>query len=168
MTVPFGVIRIKFLPILSVFILALVLAGAGCLGTGIPAVNKTAPPAVFVDYHRSGGIAGVNDRLVIFDNGVAVVSGRSTSAVIALNATDIALISALFNQTQFWQLQTNYSAPHSSADLMTYTISYHGKTVTAAETAMPPSLKTVVVELDRILQSVSPQKSAYPTLGLTR
>jgi len=40
--------------------------------------------------------------------------------------------------------------------------------VTAAETAMPPSLKTVVEELDRILQSVSTQKSAYPTLGITR
>jgi hypothetical protein len=162
------VIRIKFLSIISVFILALVLAGAGCLGTGIPAANKTAPPTVFVDYHRTGGIAGVNDRLVIFDNGVAVISGRSTNTMIALNATDIALISALFNQTQFWQLQTNYSAPRNSADLMTYTISYHGKTVTAAETAMPPSLKTVVGELDRILQSVGTQKSAYPMPGITR
>ncbi|MFA5236429.1 MAG: hypothetical protein WC362_01070 [Methanoregula sp.] len=161
-------INIKLLPIISVFILALVLSGAGCLGTGIPAINKTDPPAVVVDYQRSGGSDGVHDRLVIFDNGEAVVSGRSASTVMTLNATDIALISALFNQSQFWQLQTNYSAPHSSADLMTYTISYHGKTVTAAETAMPPSLKTVVGELDRILQRVSPQKSVYPTLGITR
>ena len=123
---------------------------------------------MFVDYHRSGGIDGVDDRLVIFDNGVAVVSGRSTRNELSLNATDIALISALFNQSDFSQLQANYSAPHGSADVVTYTISYHGKTVTAAETAMPPSLKTVVEELDRILQSVSTQKSAYPTLGITR
>ena len=159
--------RIKLLPIFSVFILFLVLIGAGCLGTRTPAVNKTEPPAVFVDYHRDGGIDSVSDRLVIFDNGIAVVSGRSTSTMVTLNATDIALISVLFNESEFSQLQANYSAPHNSADLMTYTISYHGKTVTAAENAIPPSLKTVVEELDRILQSAGTQKSTYPTLGIT-
>lgn len=151
---------------LAIFILVLILTGAGCLGTKTPAINTTAPPAVFVDFHRSGGVDDVNDRLVIFDNGVAIVSGKSTSTDIFLNATDIALISALFNQSQFSQLQTNYSAPRKSENLMTYTISYHGKTVTAAETAMPPSLKTVVGELNRILQSVSTQKSTYPTFRI--
>jgi hypothetical protein len=160
--------RIKFLPILSVFILVLVLAGAGCLGTRILPVNKTEPPAVFVDYHRTGGTDSVSDRLVIFDNGVAVISGPSASTEVALNSTDMALLSVLFNESEFSQLQTNYSAPRSTPDLMTYTISYHGKTVTAAETAMPPSLKTVVDELDRIARSAGTQKSTYPTLGITR
>ncbi|MEN6395645.1 MAG: hypothetical protein ABFC78_04085 [Methanoregula sp.] len=99
---------------------------------------------------------------------MAIVSGKSGSTDILLNASDIALISALFNQSQFSQLQTNYSASRNSANLMTYTISYHGKTVTAAETAMPPSLKTVVGELNLILQSVKIDKSVYPTLAITR
>jgi hypothetical protein len=153
---------------LSVFILVLVLAGAGCLGTRILPVNKTGPPAVFVDYHRTGGIDGVSDRLVIFDNGIAVVSGPSASTEVSLNSTDMAFLSVLFNESEFSQLQTNYSAPRSTPEMMTYTISYHGKTVTAAETDIPPSLKTVVDELDRIVQSAGTPKSAYPTLGLTR
>ena len=146
----------------------LVLAGAGCLGTRILPVNKTEPPTVFVDYSRTGGIAGASDRLVIFDNGVAVVSGPSARTEVSLNSTDMALLSVLFNESEFSQLQTNYSAPRNTADLMTYTISYHGKTVTAAQTDIPPSLKTVIDELDQIIQSAGTQKSAYPTLGITR
>lgn len=146
----------------------MVLAGAGCLGTKTPAASETSPPSVVVDFHRSGGIDNVNDRLVIFDNGVAIVSAKSTSTEILLNATDIALISALFNQSQFSQLQANYSAPRQSANVMTYTISYHGKTVTAAEGAMPPSLKTVIGELNLIVQKISLQRTSYPTLGIAR
>ena len=55
----------------------------GCLGTKTLPVPDPAEPTLFVDYQRSGGIAGMNDRLVIFDNGVALVSagppaGRSS------------------------------------------------------------------------------------------
>ncbi|HNX17585.1 MAG TPA: hypothetical protein PKM50_04550 [Methanoregula sp.] len=105
---------------------------------------------------------------MIFDNGVAIVSAGSTSTDILLNATDMAHISALFNQSQFSQLQANYSAPRQSENLMTYTITYHGKTVTATESAMPPSLKTVVVELNRILKSASSKMTTYPTLRIVK
>jgi hypothetical protein len=163
-----GVMRIKGIQIVPLFILVLVLACAGCLGTKVLPVNKTEPPSILVDYHRTGGIAGVNDRLVIFDNGVAAVSGRSTSTEISLNQTDIALISVLFNESQFSQLQANYPAPHESTGLMTYTISYLGKTVTAEDTDVPPSLVMVIEKLNQIIQSAGTQKSAYPTIGLTR
>lgn len=121
-----------------------------------------------VDYHRSGGIAGLDDRLVIFDNGVAVISEKSASTEIYLNATDMALISALFNQSDYPQLQSNYSAPRGSSDVITYTISYHGKTVTTAETATPPLLKVVIDELNRILSRADLQKSTYPTIGISK
>jgi len=159
--------RIKLIPILLLFLLVLVLAGAGCLGTRVLPVNKTVPPSVVVDYHRTGGTAGLNDHLVIFDNGVAAISGRSTSTEIYLNATDIAFISVLFNESQFSQLQANYPAPRKSADIVTYTIIYQGKTVAAEDTDIPPSLGTIIDELNRILQSAGTQKSAYPTIGFT-
>jgi hypothetical protein len=159
--------RIKLIPVLSLFLLVLVLVGAGCLGTKVIPVNKTSPPAILVDYHRTGGTAGLNDHLVIFDNGVAAISGRSTSTEIYLNTTDIAFVSVLFNASQFSQLQTNYPAPRKSANLITYTISYQGKTVTAEDTDVPPSLETIIEELNRILQSAGTQKSAYPTIGFT-
>jgi len=160
--------RIKLMPILPLFLLILVLMGAGCLGTRILPANETAPPSIVVDYHRTGGTTGLHDRLVIFDNGVAVISEQSTSTEVFLNATDMALISVLFNESQFSQLQTNYPAPHESADLISYAISYHGKTVTAEDSAVPPSLETIIDELNRILQSAGTQRSAYPTIGLTK
>jgi len=153
--------------IVSCVLVLLVLASAGCLGTKIPEPETQVPPGILVDYHRTGGIAGINDRLVVFDNGVAVISGRSGSTEVLLNQTDLALISVLFNQSQFSQLQEQYTAPRGSADLMTYTISYHGKTVTAEESAVPPSLVPIIADLNHILSMAEIQKTTYPTLPVT-
>jgi hypothetical protein len=57
---------------------AFVITG-GCLGSKTVPVTPATPPAVLVDYQRTGGIAGINDRLVIFDNGAAVISGGMKS-----------------------------------------------------------------------------------------
>ncbi len=160
--------RIKIIHIVPLFLLVLTLAGAGCLGTKALPVNKTAPPSVLVDYHRTGGTDGVNDRLVIFTNGVAVISGESTNTEISLNATDLALLSVLFNESQFSDLQANYPAPYQRSNLMTYTVSYRGKTVTAEESDIPPSFETIVEKLDQILESAGTQKIVYPTLGIAR
>jgi hypothetical protein len=69
------------------FIIMLLVAIAlpGCLGVKTPSVSSPALPSVLVDYKRVGGIAGFDDRLVIFDNGVAVISRKTVSTEIALN-----------------------------------------------------------------------------------
>jgi hypothetical protein len=106
---------------------------------------------VLVDYYRTGGVAGFNDRLVIFDNGIAVVSSKTVNQEIEINKTDIERIVALFDQSQFPMFEGNYSARQGSADLIKYTISYHGKTVNAEDSVIPPSLQPVIDELNRIL-----------------
>ncbi len=126
-------------------------SAAGCLGSKIPPVTPPNAPAVLVDYYRTGGIAGFDDRLVIFDNGVAIVSGRTLNQEIEVNTTDLERLVTLFNQSQFSMLEGNYSARPGSADIMRYTISYHNKTVSAEDSAIPPSLQPVIDELNRIL-----------------
>jgi hypothetical protein len=159
--------RIKIMHIIPLILLVVVLAGAGCLGTrGIP-VNKTAPPAILVDYHRTGGTSGTNDRLVIFTNGVAAISRGSANTEVSLNDTDLALLSVLFNESDFSQLQANYPAYQQSSGLTTYAVTYMGKTVTAQDTDIPPSLETVIDNLNSILARAAPQKTIYPTLGLS-
>ena len=64
----------------SIAILITALACSGCIGAKTPPVSKPPAPAVFVDYYRTGGIAGLDDRLVIFDNGAAVVFVETTAA----------------------------------------------------------------------------------------
>jgi hypothetical protein len=126
----------------------------GCLGVKTQPVSRPATPTLFVDYQRTGGIAGVNDRLVIFDNGVGLVSSRTTSREILLNQSDLEQISAIFNAAQFSLLEGNYTSRRGGADFLQYSISYRGKTVNTEDTAIPPSLEPVIKELDRI-QSAS-------------
>jgi len=139
--------------IITVCVILLFSAGvlSGCLGVKSPPVSRPTPPAIFVDYHRTGGIAGLDDRLVIFDNGVAVISSKTISREIALNQTDLDRITGIFTEAQFSMLSGNYTARRGGADYIKYTISYHSKTVVTEDSAIPPSLQPVINELNRIL-----------------
>jgi hypothetical protein len=138
---------------------------SGCLGSRTPPVSRPAVPAVLVDYFRTGGIAGIQDRLVIFDNGVAIVSSRTETHEIELNQTDIDRIIQLFDQGRFSTLEGNYSGRHGGADLIKYTITYHNKTVSAEDTAIPPSIQPVIDELNRIIRT-STTLAVQPSLTI--
>ncbi|MDD1703002.1 MAG: hypothetical protein LUQ31_08500 [Methanoregula sp.] len=150
--------------------LVLVVISAGCLTTKIPSVSKPEAPVILVDYHRTGGISGVDDRLVIFDNGNAVYAGKSSGAELVLNATDLELIKVLFNQSQYSQFESSYSAPRDYPDLMTYAITYHGKTVTVEDTAIPPRLQPTIDNLNRIISRAgsSSSQNSRGFVNLTR
>ncbi len=139
---------------------------SGCIGQKTQTETQPEPPAVLVTYERTGGIAGLNDRLVIFDNGAGVLTGRSGSIEISLNKLDIARINALFSEAQFSMLQPNYPSSHAHADLLTYSVSYHGKTVTVQDTAVPPSFLPVIDELNRIVSGASIQKTNYSAFSV--
>jgi hypothetical protein len=121
---------------------------SGCLGVKPTSPSGSAPPGVFVDYQRTGGIAGVNDRVVIFDNGIAVISGRMANTEIALNQTELERIGNLFSESKFSALEGNYTSRRGGADLMQYRISYHGKTVLTEDTAIPPTLQPIIEEMN--------------------
>jgi hypothetical protein len=128
-------------------------AFAGCLGVKTPPVSRPPAPAIFLDYHRTGGLAGFDDRLVIFDNGAAVVSTKAGNREIVLNSTEISRISNLFTESQFSMLQVNYPAPRGGNDLIHYSVSFHGKTVMTEDTAIPPSLLPVIDDLNAIVKN---------------
>ena len=138
---------------------------SGCLGSRTPPVSRPPVPSVLVDYYRTGGIAGLQDRLVIFDNGVAIVSSRTVNQEIELNQTDITRIIQLFDQGRFSALEGNYSGRHGSADLIKYTITYNNKTVSAEDTAIPPSIQPVIDELNRIIR-MSTNLAAQPSMAI--
>jgi hypothetical protein len=135
---------------IGVVLIVAALVVSGCFGVKTPPVSRPAAPTLFVDYQRSGGIAGLNDRLVIFDNGVTLVSSRTTSREIRLNQSDLDQISALFETAQFSTLEGNYTSRRGGADFMQYSISYKGKTVNTEDTAIPSSLEPVIREMDLI------------------
>ncbi|WP_321504835.1 hypothetical protein [uncultured Methanoregula sp.] len=134
----------------SIVLLA-VLVCSGCLGVKTSPVTETAAPAVLVDYQRTGGTAGLDDRLVLFDNGEGIVSSKTKNTIIMLNQSDLDHISAVFGETQFSMLEGNYTSRRGGADFIQYRISYHGKIVKTEDSATPPSLQLVIDELNRIL-----------------
>lgn len=135
----------------ALVIIAAVLSG--CTGTKTLPVRNPEEPALLVDYQRSGGIAGLDDRLVIFDNGITLVSGRTTSRELLLSRADIDRISAVFDAAQFSALEGNYTSGRGGADLMQYSIWYRGRTVNTEDTAVPDALEPVIEELNRVLSS---------------
>jgi len=151
----------------AVCILCLLAAAmsAGCTNSPIHPAHTEPPPAVIVDYHRSGGLAGLDDRLVIFDNGAAIVSSRMSSREINLTQTDLDHLSSVFSDAQFTMLENNYTA-RLGTDLVHYSISYRGKTVNTEDSATPPQLQQVIDELNRVLRTGSFNQQANPLVSL--
>jgi hypothetical protein len=139
-----------WLALFSLCMIAAVLL-SGCLDSKKPQQASTAPPGVFVDYQRSGGFAGLHDRVVIFDNGVTLISTRSGSTETRLNLTELERIGNLFEAQNFASLDGNYTSRRGGADLFQYTISFRGKTVHTEDTAIPPALQPIIEEMNRIL-----------------
>jgi len=148
--VPDG-ITVRTGSVICVVLVVAALVLTGCLGVKAPPVSRPAPPALLVDYQRTGGIAGVHDRLVIFDNGVTLVSNRTTSREILLTRSDLAQISAVFDTAQFPKLEGNYTSRRGGADLMQYSITYQGRTVNTQDTAVPLTLEPVIADMNLIL-----------------
>ena len=140
----------KWLVMCGLLIIAMGMV-SGCLGSKTPPVSRPSTPSVLVDYYRTGGFAGFNDRLVIFDNGIAVISGKTVNHEIELNQTDLNRIVMIFNTSQFTKFDGNYSARPGSVDLIKYSIRYQNKTVNVEDTAIPSLLQPVIDELNRVL-----------------
>lgn len=149
---PFGISMKTWTGMCAVLVLT-ALVVTGCLGGENPTVPDPGNPALFVDYQRSGGVAGVNDRLVIFDNGVGLVSSGTATREIVFNQSTLEGISAVFEAAQFSKLEGNFTSLRGGTDLLQYSIRYQNRSINTEETAIPPSLEPVVQEMDRIVSS---------------
>ncbi len=143
----------KRIVVVVVLVLAAAAITAGCLGNRIIPDTTPAPPAIFLDYHRTGGIAGFDDRLIIFENGAGLLSTRAINREIQVNASERARISRLFETAGFDALQGTYTSRRGGADLMHYSITYRGKTVMTEDTAVPDTLEPILQEMNAFLSS---------------
>lgn len=152
-----------------VLILALVTVTA-CVQSPGKNVTPVPGPAILVDYHRSGGIGGFDDHLVIFENGALVISSRPGSGYDVLNKTELDELKALFEMSGFSDLMPSYPPASEGADYFTYQIAYRGKTVTAVDTGVPPGLETIISALNEIIVSKTttfPQLSEIPGISVS-
>ena len=109
----------------------------------------------------------MNDRIVIFDNGVALISTRQSSNETTFNKTELDRLGEIFEEARFSGLAGNYTSRRGGYDLLSYTITYQGKTVHTEDMAIPPELEPVIEEMNTILTrgtSSAPPDSHLPDI----
>ncbi|MEN6610350.1 MAG: hypothetical protein ABFC24_05870 [Methanoregulaceae archaeon] len=137
--------------LLTIVLIAGLLATAGCTESRTVAPGNATAPDILIEYHRTGGLAGVDDHLVIFDTGDATLLTRSKSASFRLKGTELENLDTLFAKASFPNLSVNYTARFSGYDYYTYVITYRGKTVTTRDTVIPRDLQPAITELNAIV-----------------
>ncbi len=106
-----------------------------------------------IEYHRSGGIRGTDDRLVIKDDGTAILNRNGTASNTTVASDVMARLRRAVRRSQFASLRSEYQAPPGGADMYEYTITHNGHTVRAKDASLPEALHPVISILDRILSN---------------
>jgi hypothetical protein len=141
----------------ALFLLLVIALSVGCMN-----VPSYPPPdgsgAVWITYHRTGGIAAFDDRLIIYENRTAAVARRDPSlgplaGEFILTETEAGNLNALFQQARFLELNHFYPAPTPGADYFTYLIGYRGYEIQTEDTGVPGDLVPIIQELNRLLES---------------
>ena len=153
--------------VVYVLIIFVSLSVSGCLATKTPIASTPSSPDLFLKYHRTGGFAGVDDYLIIFDNGAGLVSTRAVTREFEINSSEIERLDSIFRQAEFDSLQGNYTSATGGADFMTYSITYGNKTVITEDTVIPFDLQPVIRELNAIISThivQDPGMGSLPTI----
>ena len=111
-----------------------------------PAASTTQP----ILYHRTGGIAGTNDHLVIWPDGFVQVDGKLfTPAVTRLAVERHAKLRSLFDG---WDKLKSEYLTNNIPDAYTITINYGYKAVTASDLApdLPQTFRDIFTELEAV------------------
>ena len=104
-----------------------------------------------IEYHRSGGFRGVDDRLTIDTDGKATLTRNGTATDVTIEPSIVNRLRGIMQEIEFDKLEREYQPPGRGADVYEYSITYQGHTVRAKETALPQVLHPIVELLDRVL-----------------
>ena len=123
------------------------------------AIETPFPDDVLVAYHKSGGIAGIDETLVVHQGGLLELTMRGGSPK-SVQADEPMLqpLRRMLEQKEFSQLAPSYQA--MGADLFSYTITARDangnlKTVTTMDTAKHPDyLGLLIVMLEQLRAQV--------------
>jgi hypothetical protein len=116
---------------------------------GCATVNSQSP--ALVEYHRSGGIAGRDDRLVVNADGTARLYRRGAVTDFSVGADTLERLRATLREIKFESLRAEYLPPRGGADLFEYVVVYGNHRVRAIDTAVPSELQSLLQLLNGLL-----------------
>lgn len=109
------------------------------------------PETVLLNYNRSGGIAGLDERLTITEAGEAILVRHDERYEIELDPEILIQLRESLDAIPFSALEDAYLPQEQGADLIEYTLTYQNKTVHTADTAVPESLAAVLDSLNNVI-----------------
>jgi hypothetical protein len=126
--------------------------------TAAPTVAATAAVSsadVVIAYHKSGGIAGVDETLTISADGSIVSEGRTGEARGQASPTDLQALQALLASPEFAALRAAQLPPAADAFVYELTIPGRAQPIVATDSAdIPPVLAQVIMLLERLKAQV--------------
>jgi hypothetical protein len=127
-------------------------AGILVLATCTPAaMPQEAPP--LVELHRTGGIAGVDDRVAVYSDDTARVSRRGMEETrVRVSAEEMSRLRSLLAEVDIRMFDSEYE-PGSGADYFVYTLTYRGRTLRADDMSLPGELIPIVDLLSGLLKT---------------
>ena len=114
---------------------------------------NTQQSATYLEYKRSGGFAGLNDHLIIDDNGTASLKRKTIASEFTVSETNMDQLRRMLEEIEFRQLEEEYLPAQQGADYIEYQIIYNGHSVRTQDTAVPESLKPIIDLLTSICDS---------------
>ena len=135
---------------------------AGCARSAPPTENSTKVATTQpILYHRTGGIAGTNDRLVIWPDGVVQVEGKLFSdAAVRLPGERHAKLAAMFDG---WEALKGEYLSNNIIDAYTITIHYGDNAVVANDIApdMPQQFRDIFTALEAVAFEAQQQQPPH-------
>jgi hypothetical protein len=122
-------------------------------GTTPISQDGTYNKGILVDYKRTGGFAGFDDHLTVYENGAAVVTTKNGGYRSTLSSKEQNDLIALFESSEFNSVnqQDLRMVKVSGNDFFYYSIDFRGHKLEANEYAFPESVNPVIERLNTLV-----------------
>lgn len=115
--------------------------------------TRAASSGARIEYRRSGGFAGLDDHLVIQEDGKAILTRKTGRSGFVVDDATMTRLRVLFDQAEFSKLRREHLPRRKGSDLFEYVITHKGHTVRTMDTAVPESLQPILEVLNQIVES---------------
>ena len=107
---------------------------------------------LFVVYKKSGGISGINERLICSEKRCWLTESGHPRGVEPLSAAEADRLREAFDRAEFQNLPSETGTP--CADCFRYRIEYAGHSVRTEQSALPDDARPLIAELDALVKRV--------------
>lgn len=114
---------------------------------------QTMPTDGLIYYQRVGGIAGLDDQLVVLQDGTLTLRRRGKGIERKIEPQQLQDLQTLLNEIAWESLQQSYLPAKQGADYLAYTIRYSTYTIKTVDTATPNELQPLLSLLNEIIKN---------------